>query len=139
MTVTFLCPTPPPLQGGSGALPAPPGFSTIPSKVASSDSLSSKLPSKSESLTEKSGPGGGREGGSGGKTTKPKFVPLMSAEGKSRVAMHLPGRHACQCLAQKHALVNNCLECGRIVCAQVRPPPPTPPPPHFIPLHLVTL
>ena len=50
---------------------------------------------------------------------KQKFVPLMSAEGQSRATMQLPGRHACYCLAQKHALINNCIECGRIVCAQV--------------------
>ena len=50
---------------------------------------------------------------------KGKFVPLMSAEGKSKMTMHVPGRHPCQCLGQKHALVNNCMECGRIVCAQV--------------------
>ena len=30
----------------------------------------------------------------------------------------LPGRHPCQCLAQKHKLVNNCSSCGRIVCEQ---------------------
>lgn len=51
---------------------------------------------------------------------KQKFVPLMSREGQSRAAMHLPGRHVCQCLAQKHDLVNNCVECGRIVCSQVK-------------------
>jgi len=28
------------------------------------------------------------------------------------------GRHPCECLASKHALVNNCLACGRIVCGQ---------------------
>lgn len=50
---------------------------------------------------------------------KQKFVPLMSAEGQSRAIMQLPGRHACHCLAQKHALVNNCTQCGRIVCDQV--------------------
>ena len=50
---------------------------------------------------------------------KQKYVPLLSAEGQSRATMQLPGRHACHCLAQKHALVNNCIECGRIVCAQV--------------------
>ena len=53
-------------------------------------------------------------------TKKQKFVPLMSREGQSRMAMQLPGRHVCQCLAQKHDLVNNCVECGRIVCSQVK-------------------
>lgn len=48
-----------------------------------------------------------------------KFVPLMSAEGQSRATVQLPGRHTCQCLGQKHTLINNCVECGRIVCSQV--------------------
>lgn len=30
----------------------------------------------------------------------------------------LLGRHACQCQASKHKLVNNCIKCGRIVCEQ---------------------
>lgn len=30
----------------------------------------------------------------------------------------LPGRHVCNCEATKHALINNCLNCGRIVCEQ---------------------
>jgi hypothetical protein len=30
----------------------------------------------------------------------------------------LPGRRFCECLASKHALVNNCLQCGRVVCEQ---------------------
>ncbi|XP_064390454.1 activating signal cointegrator 1-like [Halichondria panicea] len=49
---------------------------------------------------------------------KNKFVPLMSAEGRSRTTVLLPGRHTCQCLGQKHSLINNCVECGRIVCSQ---------------------
>jgi len=28
----------------------------------------------------------------------------------------LPGRQMCDCQAQKHRLINNCLSCGRIVC-----------------------
>jgi hypothetical protein len=28
------------------------------------------------------------------------------------------GRHKCNCQATKHDLINNCLKCGRIVCAQ---------------------
>ena len=61
---------------------------------------------------------GGRGAGGGGRH-KQKFVPLMSAEGQSRATPQLPGRYSCQCLAQRHTLVNNCVECGRIVCAQV--------------------
>lgn len=30
----------------------------------------------------------------------------------------LKGRHFCECQASQHALINNCLKCGRIVCAQ---------------------
>lgn len=33
------------------------------------------------------------------------------------------GRHKCNCEAKRHALVNNCLNCGRIVCAQEGPGP----------------
>ena len=56
-----------------------------------------------------------------GKETKKKnakFVPLYSAEGQARSSVRLPGRHPCECLGQKHNLVNNCTECGRIVCMQ---------------------
>jgi hypothetical protein len=28
------------------------------------------------------------------------------------------GRHDCQCMGQKHKLINNCIECGRIICEQ---------------------
>lgn len=52
------------------------------------------------------------------KKHRQKYVPLMSAEGRSKTSVHLPGRHPCQCLAQRHTLVNNCTECGRIVCSQ---------------------
>lgn len=56
-----------------------------------------------------------------GKETKKKpakFVPLYGAEGQARSSVRLPGRHPCECLGQKHSLVNNCTECGRIVCMQ---------------------
>lgn len=46
-------------------------------------------------------------------------MPLYSADGKLKTdTVMLPGRHACQCLAQKHKLINNCMYCGRIVCEQ---------------------
>jgi activating signal cointegrator 1 len=54
---------------------------------------------------------------------KPKFVNLYSSEGRSKDVIILPGRHKCTCEASKHALVNNCLNCGRIVCAQEGPGP----------------
>ncbi|KAL9974438.1 hypothetical protein ACROYT_G011468 [Oculina patagonica] len=56
-----------------------------------------------------------------GKETKKKpakYVPLYGAEGQARSSVRLPGRHPCECLGQKHSLVNNCTECGRIVCMQ---------------------
>ncbi|KAI3377421.1 hypothetical protein L3Q82_008611, partial [Scortum barcoo] len=50
---------------------------------------------------------------------KNKFVNLYQKEGQDRLAVLLPGRHACECLAQKHKLINNCTSCGRIVkCEQ---------------------
>ncbi|KAM4743815.1 activating signal cointegrator 1 [Anableps anableps] len=49
---------------------------------------------------------------------KTKFVNLYAKEGQDKLAVLLPGRHACECLAQKHALINNCISCGRIVCEQ---------------------
>lgn len=33
-------------------------------------------------------------------------------------AVLLKGRHMCNCQASKHQLVNNCVQCGRIVCEQ---------------------
>uniref|UniRef100_A0A2K6SIC1 Activating signal cointegrator 1 n=1 Tax=Saimiri boliviensis boliviensis TaxID=39432 RepID=A0A2K6SIC1_SAIBB len=49
---------------------------------------------------------------------KTKFVNLYTREGQDRLAVLLPGRHPCDCLGQKHRLINNCLICGRIVCEQ---------------------
>ncbi|KAI1889412.1 hypothetical protein AGOR_G00162610 [Albula goreensis] len=49
---------------------------------------------------------------------KNKFVNLYAKEGQDKLAILLPGRHSCECLAQKHQLINNCLACGRIVCEQ---------------------
>lgn len=49
---------------------------------------------------------------------KTKFVNLYAKEGQDKLAVLLPGRHACECLAQKHTLINNCISCGRIVCEQ---------------------
>nr|XP_058150317.1 activating signal cointegrator 1 isoform X1 [Dasypus novemcinctus] len=49
---------------------------------------------------------------------KTKFVNLYTKEGQDRLAVLLPGRHPCDCLGQKHKLINNCLICGRIVCEQ---------------------
>ncbi|XP_033488714.1 activating signal cointegrator 1 [Epinephelus lanceolatus] len=49
---------------------------------------------------------------------KSKFVNLYAKEGQDKLSILLPGRHACDCLAQKHKLINNCISCGRIVCEQ---------------------
>ncbi|KAJ8417954.1 hypothetical protein AAFF_G00227970 [Aldrovandia affinis] len=49
---------------------------------------------------------------------KSKFVSLYAKEGQDKLAILLPGRHSCECLAQKHQLINNCMTCGRIVCEQ---------------------
>ncbi|OXB81944.1 UNVERIFIED_CONTAM: hypothetical protein H355_004027 [Colinus virginianus] len=49
---------------------------------------------------------------------KTKYVSLYTKEGQDRLAVLIPGRHACECLGQKHKLINNCLVCGRIVCEQ---------------------
>ncbi|XP_031145904.1 activating signal cointegrator 1 [Sander lucioperca] len=49
---------------------------------------------------------------------KSKFVSLYAKEGQDKLSILLPGRHACECLAQKHKLINNCISCGRIVCEQ---------------------
>jgi len=37
---------------------------------------------------------------------------------KARDVVMLKGRHPCECQASRHTLVNNCTECGKIVCAQ---------------------
>ncbi|KAJ3593939.1 hypothetical protein NHX12_006272 [Muraenolepis orangiensis] len=52
------------------------------------------------------------------KKKKNKFVNLYAKEGEGKLAVMLPGRHACDCLAQKHNLINNCISCGRIVCTK---------------------
>lgn len=49
---------------------------------------------------------------------KPKFVNLYSQEGHDKDTIFLKGRHKCNCEARKHRLVNNCSNCGRIVCYQ---------------------
>ncbi|XP_016339469.1 activating signal cointegrator 1 [Sinocyclocheilus anshuiensis] len=56
--------------------------------------------------------------GSSSVKKKSKFVNLYAKEGRDKLAILLPGRQPCECLAQKHRLINNCLSCGRIVCEQ---------------------
>ena len=54
------------------------------------------------------------------KKKSPKYVSLYTPEGKNKAEeiMVIPGRHGCGCAGQKHKLISNCLECGRIVCEQ---------------------
>ncbi|CAH2042631.1 unnamed protein product, partial [Iphiclides podalirius] len=49
---------------------------------------------------------------------KTKYVNLYSQEGKNAQVVLLKGRHRCDCQASKHELINNCLQCGRVVCKQ---------------------
>ncbi|KAK7486815.1 hypothetical protein BaRGS_00021962 [Batillaria attramentaria] len=53
-----------------------------------------------------------------GARKKNKFVPLYSQEGKEKLVIKLPGRSQCECQALKHKLINNCTNCGRVVCEQ---------------------
>ncbi|KAL4121593.1 hypothetical protein QTP88_014078 [Uroleucon formosanum] len=55
------------------------------------------------------------------KESKPKnkkYVDIYTDEGLNRQEVFLKGRHKCNCQASRHGLVNNCLDCGRIVCKQ---------------------
>jgi len=52
-----------------------------------------------------------------------KQVSLFSAEGLAKENIILPGQHKCECQAAKHPLIRNCLECGRVICAQEGPGP----------------
>lgn len=58
------------------------------------------------------------ESSQAGSKKRPKFVNLYSQEGQNKDIILLKGRHACQCQASKHKLINNCVKCGRIVCEQ---------------------
>ncbi|XP_045777560.1 activating signal cointegrator 1 [Maniola jurtina] len=49
---------------------------------------------------------------------KTKYVNLYSQEGKNAQVVLLKGRNHCDCQASKHQLINNCLQCGRVVCQQ---------------------
>jgi len=43
---------------------------------------------------------------------------MFSDEGLNRQEVFLKGRHKCNCQASRHGLINNCLNCGRVVCKQ---------------------
>ncbi|CAL1540526.1 unnamed protein product [Lymnaea stagnalis] len=53
-----------------------------------------------------------------GAKKKTKYVALYSKEGQAKSVIQLPGRHICECQAAKHKLINNCIQCGRVVCEQ---------------------
>lgn len=53
-----------------------------------------------------------------GAKKKTKFVSLYGDDGKMSDVIMLKGRHSCNCEASKHQLVNNCMQCGRVVCEQ---------------------
>ncbi|XP_051174753.1 activating signal cointegrator 1 [Leptopilina boulardi] len=48
---------------------------------------------------------------------KIKFVNLYAEDGRDRSIL-LKGRYKCDCEGKQHSLINNCLNCGRIVCNQ---------------------
>ncbi|XP_026812665.1 activating signal cointegrator 1 [Rhopalosiphum maidis] len=52
------------------------------------------------------------------KSKNKKYVNIYTDEGLNRQEVFLKGRHKCNCQASRHGLVNNCLNCGRIVCKQ---------------------
>lgn len=53
-----------------------------------------------------------------GAKKKTKYVNLYGEDGKMKDVIMLKGRHLCNCEASKHKLINNCIQCGRIVCEQ---------------------
>lgn len=53
-----------------------------------------------------------------GAKKKTKYVSLYGEDGKMNDVITLKGRHLCNCEASKHQLINNCMQCGRIVCEQ---------------------
>lgn len=53
-----------------------------------------------------------------GTKKKTKYVNLYGEDGKMNDVVMLKGRHLCNCQAAKHTLINNCMQCGRIVCEQ---------------------
>ena len=101
---------------------APPGMVAYKKKDDDSDLYAPKAKSKGKKgkdptpeRTDKTPPKSSDSSGKKGS----KYVPLFAKDGKvDENVMILPGRNACHCQAQKHDLVNNCLQCGRVVCKQ---------------------
>jgi hypothetical protein len=53
-----------------------------------------------------------------GTKKKTKFYNFYGSDGQANDSVLLKGRNRCECQATKHKLINNCLNCGRIVCEQ---------------------
>ena len=62
--------------------------------------------------------GAPKEKGKGKGKGRAGYVSMYSAEGQGQLSQLMPGRQVCGCNCTKHPLVNNCVECGRIVCSQ---------------------
>ncbi|XP_078494523.1 activating signal cointegrator 1-like isoform X2 [Ciona intestinalis] len=77
------------------------------------------LPSSNSNPFDMSKMGESLEGGEKKAKKKTHYVSLYGKDGEMTAhAVMLPGRNICECQAQKHKLVNNCLSCGRVVCEQ---------------------
>ena len=46
------------------------------------------------------------------------YVPPCATESKTDAVILIEGRRPCMCQGQKHKLIDNCHQCGRIVCTQ---------------------
>ncbi|XP_025972072.2 activating signal cointegrator 1 isoform X3 [Dromaius novaehollandiae] len=57
--------------------------------------------------------GSGVNSSSNSSKKKAKYVNLYTKEGQDKLAVLIPGRHTCECLGQKHKLINNCLVCTK--------------------------
>ena len=82
-------------KGGSGACATSASSSTAAAPVVGGATVTRAKP-------------GGKGGKAGGSTTS-----LGSIDSVLR-----PGRHPCACNARRHALLYNCLRCGKVVCEQ---------------------
>ncbi|CAB4058919.1 TRIP4 [Lepeophtheirus salmonis] len=84
----------------------------IVSYVLSMDTIESQ--GVSTQKTDKKAEKGNNTSGKGG--AKTKYVNFYGDHNADNFV--LSGRHFCECQATKHKLINNCLNCGRIICEQ---------------------
>lgn len=75
-------------------------------------------PSEDKSKTVNKNENPNTQSSSTGAKKKTKYVNLYGKDGTMNDVVTLKGRHLCDCQAAKHTLVNNCIQCGRIVCEQ---------------------